>query len=185
MTILRTGRRICAGASPPRQPGPLLARDRPARAFLACIEGILASRRPTAAVIDADLQHDETLLPPCWRPAGGDTPTSWSAAAISTAARRPAVDAAGAHQPLPRMRWCGCLLGIDFTDPMSGHFMIRRDVFEPLAPAISSQGFKILLDILATGRGRLRIVELPSRFASANTARASSTARSHSILPRW
>ena len=30
--------------------------------------------------------------------------------------------------------------------------------------ALSSQGFKILLDILATGRGRLRTVELPSTF---------------------
>ena len=29
----------------------------------ACIEGILASSAPFAAVIDADLQHDETQLP--------------------------------------------------------------------------------------------------------------------------
>src|SRR5438445_12074114 len=29
----------------------------------ACIEGILASSAPYAAVIDADLQHDETQLP--------------------------------------------------------------------------------------------------------------------------
>src|SRR6187397_3742051 len=29
----------------------------------ACIEGILASSAPCAAVIDADLQHDETQLP--------------------------------------------------------------------------------------------------------------------------
>jgi dolichol-phosphate mannosyltransferase len=53
------------------------------------------------------------------------------------------------------------LLGIELTDPMSGHFMIRRDAFESVAPAISSQGFKILLDILATACGRLRVVELP------------------------
>ena len=56
------------------------------------------------------------------------------------------------------------LLGIDLTDPMSGHFMMRRDAFEPLAPSISSQGFKILLDILATRPGSLRVVELPSSF---------------------
>ena len=29
----------------------------------ACIEGMLASSAPYVAVIDADLQHDETLLP--------------------------------------------------------------------------------------------------------------------------
>jgi dolichol-phosphate mannosyltransferase len=45
---------------------------------------------------------------------------------------------------------------------MSGHFMIRRDAFEALAPALSSQGFKILLDVLATARGRLRMIELPT-----------------------
>jgi dolichol-phosphate mannosyltransferase len=56
------------------------------------------------------------------------------------------------------------LLGIELTDPMSGHFMIRRDAFERLAPELSSQGFKILLDILATARGGLRTVELPSTF---------------------
>jgi len=58
-------------------------------------------------------------------------------------------------------RWSNALvrrvLGIDLTDPMSGYFMIRRDAFETLAPAISSQGFKILLDILATDRCRLEI----------------------------
>ena len=31
----------------------------------ACIEGMLASSAPYLAVIDADLQHDETLLPRC------------------------------------------------------------------------------------------------------------------------
>ena len=35
----------------------------------ACIEGILASSAPYAAVIDADLQHDETQLPKMLAPA--------------------------------------------------------------------------------------------------------------------
>jgi len=55
-------------------------------------------------------------------------------------------------------------LGVALTDPMSGFFMIRRDVFEKIAPSISTQGFKILLDILATAGGRLRAVELASTF---------------------
>ena len=73
------------------------------------------------------------------------------------------VEAALPRQPL--VEYAGAvLLGIDLTDPMSGHFMIRRDMFETLAPSLSSQGFKILLDIMATGRGSLRTVELPSTF---------------------
>ena len=47
---------------------------------------------------------------------------------------------------------------------MSGFFMMRRDRFEALAPQLSSQGFKILLDIVATARGSLRIAELPFVF---------------------
>jgi dolichol-phosphate mannosyltransferase len=47
---------------------------------------------------------------------------------------------------------------------MSGFFMLRRTAVEELAPALSSQGFKILLDIVATARGSLRIVELPYVF---------------------
>jgi dolichol-phosphate mannosyltransferase len=56
------------------------------------------------------------------------------------------------------------LLGIKLADPMSGFFMIRREAFETLAPRLSSQGFKILLDLLATDGGRLRTMELPMTF---------------------
>ena len=44
--------------------------------------------------------------------------------------------------------------------------MIRRDRFEQLAPQLSTQGFKILLDIVATGRGDLRVKEIPYTFGS-------------------
>ena len=49
---------------------------------------------------------------------------------------------------------------------MSGFFMIRRDRFEQLAPQLSTQGFKILLDIIATAQGKLRAVEVPYTFGS-------------------
>jgi dolichol-phosphate mannosyltransferase len=44
--------------------------------------------------------------------------------------------------------------------------MIRRDRFEQLAPQLSTQGFKILLDVVATARGELRIREVPYTFGS-------------------
>jgi dolichol-phosphate mannosyltransferase len=49
---------------------------------------------------------------------------------------------------------------------MSGFFMIRRDRFEAMAPQLSTQGFKILLDVVATGRGDLRITEIPYTFGA-------------------
>ena len=130
----------------------------------ACLEGMLSSQARYIAVMDADLQHDETLLIDMLdRLRAGDV----DLAVASRYLRGGSVPGLSPRRAL-LSRWSNALarriLGIDLSDPMSGYFMIRRDVFEPLAPAISSQGFKILLDILATGGGRLRTVELPTTF---------------------
>ncbi len=58
------------------------------------------------------------------------------------------------------------VLKVEIADPMSGFFMIRRDRFEQLAPQLSTQGFKILLDIVATAQGKLRTIEIPYTFGS-------------------
>jgi dolichol-phosphate mannosyltransferase len=130
----------------------------------ACLEGMLASQARYLAVMDADLQHDEALLAEmleCLRAGRADV--------VVASRYLDGGSADGLSKQRSRVsRWSNALvrflLGIDLTDPMSGHFMIRRDAFESVAPAISSQGFKILLDILATARGRLRTLELPSAF---------------------
>jgi dolichol-phosphate mannosyltransferase len=130
----------------------------------ACLEGMLGSQARYLAVMDADLQHDEGLLAAmlerlragnCDLVVASRYLGGGSAAGLS---KQRARASRFANMLVHR------LLGIALTDPMSGHFMIRRDAFEPLAPAISSQGFKILLDILATKPGSLRVVELPSSF---------------------
>jgi dolichol-phosphate mannosyltransferase len=130
----------------------------------ACLEGMLASQARYVAVMDADLQHDEGLLVPmleALRAGRADVAVAsrylygGSAAGLSKQRSR----VSRGSNTLVRL-----LLGIDLTDPMSGHFMIRRDALEAIAPALSTQGFKILLDILATARGSLRTIELPSTF---------------------
>lgn len=132
----------------------------------ACIEGILASSAPFVAVMDADLQHDETRLPTMLAlledgraelavgsryVSGGDTgsfgSTRLGGSRVATLLAR-------------------ALLHIEVADPMSGFFMIRRDRFEELAPSLSVQGFKILLDIVATAGGRLRVAEVPYSFGA-------------------
>jgi dolichol-phosphate mannosyltransferase len=47
---------------------------------------------------------------------------------------------------------------------MSGFFMLRREVVEGALRRLSGQGFKILLDILASSPRSLRIRELPYNF---------------------
>jgi len=129
----------------------------------ACLEGMLASQARYVAVLDADLQHDEALLPAmlqCLRDGKAD---------LVVASRRieEGSDAglSGARSRISRIASALAqrLLRVELTDPMSGFFMLRRAVVEEIAPLLSSQGFKILLDIVATG-GKLRIVELPYVF---------------------
>jgi dolichol-phosphate mannosyltransferase len=56
------------------------------------------------------------------------------------------------------------VLKVRVSDPMSGFFMLRRDYFERVAHDLSGKGFKILLDLLASGRREARVLELPYRM---------------------
>src|ERR1700692_4541031 len=123
----------------------------------ACIEGILASSAPYAAVIDADLQHDEAQLPKML-----GLLQSGEAEIVVGSADSFNKQRAGASQLATEV--AKRVLGVEVQDPMSGFFMIRRDRFEQLAPQLSVQGFKILLDVIATAHGELRTVEVPYTF---------------------
>jgi dolichol-phosphate mannosyltransferase len=130
----------------------------------ACIEGMLASGAPYLAVMDADLQHDETLLPRMLddlrkheldlvigsRYAAGGSLGEWAAdrariSKLATALSRLVVQA-------------------NLKDPMSGFFMLRREVLMEAMPRLSGIGFKILLDILASAPRPLRFAERPYTF---------------------
>jgi dolichol-phosphate mannosyltransferase len=130
----------------------------------ACLEGMLASQARYVAVMDGDMQHDETLLALMLeRMRGADIDLVAASRYLSGGS------SAGLNENRARIsRWSTALarrvLGQELTDPLSGFFMMRRDTVERLAPSLSSQGFKILLDIVATARGALRVVEIPGVF---------------------
>jgi dolichol-phosphate mannosyltransferase len=130
----------------------------------ALLEGMLASQARYVASLDADLQHDETLLVAMLeRLRQGDVD-------LVVASRYVEGGSAAGFAPhrARASRWSSVVarrvLGVTLSDPMSGFFMLRRSVVEELAPSLSSQGFKLLLDIVATARGRLRSAELPYVF---------------------
>ncbi|MHB1103406.1 MAG: glycosyltransferase [Devosia sp.] len=137
----------------------------------ACIEGISASAAPFFAVIDADLQHDETILPRMYRQAlDGDDIVVGTRYAGSGSAGEGLSSAREAGSRLAT-RLSSLLTGITLSDPMSGFFLMRRQVFDEVAPTLSKDGFKILLDIIVTAtrfRDRadatLHIGEVPYRF---------------------
>ena len=132
----------------------------------ACIEGILASSGPYAAVIDADLQHDETQLPKmvALLQSGEAELVVGSRYVEGGSADSFNKQRAGASQLATEV--ARRALKVEVADPMSGFFMIRRDRFEELAPQLSTQGFKILLDVIATAQGKLRTIEIPYTFGS-------------------
>jgi dolichol-phosphate mannosyltransferase len=130
----------------------------------ACLEGILASQATFVAVMDGDLQHDESLLVQMLRlmradPAGLVVATRYgeggSAAALSSERAR------GSRFATTLARR---LLKLELSDPMSGFFMLRRELVEEIAPKLSTQGFKILLDIVVTAGDRVKVAEIPYTF---------------------
>ena len=132
----------------------------------ACIEGILASSAPCAAVIDADLQHDETQLPKMLALLQGGAADLVVGSRYVEGGSADSFNKQRAGASALATEVAKRVLRVKIADPMSGFFMIRRDRFEQLAPQLSTQGFKILLDIVATARGNLRIVEIPYSFGS-------------------
>ena len=131
----------------------------------AVIEGALSSSADYVAVIDGDLQHDETLLPVMLRAlqAGGYD--------IAVGSRHvEGGDSAGLRSPFRHVLSDGgiwlaqAFLPVRLTDPMSGFFMLPRPLFENLARRLNGQGFKILLDLVLSSPSPLRVLEVPARF---------------------
>jgi dolichol-phosphate mannosyltransferase len=130
----------------------------------ACIEGMLSSAAPYVAVIDADLQHDEKVLPAMLaRLTRGEADL---VAATRYVEGGSAASFSGGRGAISRLatRLTQRLVGTPLSDPMSGFFMMRRERFDEIAPRLSPAGFKILLDIAATAGGKLRIAEQPYSF---------------------
>ena len=131
----------------------------------ACVEGVLSSAAPYFAVMDGDLQHDDTKLPEMFRRlkdehldivvgsrylAGGDS------SGLSSNYRQWASDTGG--------RVARLILKADLTDPMSGFFVMTRAAFDETVRSLSQQGFKILLDLFASAPRPLSFAEVACGF---------------------
>jgi dolichol-phosphate mannosyltransferase len=58
---------------------------------------------------------------------------------------------------------------------MSGFFIIRREIVSRLAPRVSPNGFKILVDVIPSAGGGLNIVEVPYRVRKRNAGESKLT----------
>jgi dolichol-phosphate mannosyltransferase len=130
----------------------------------ACIEGMLASAARYLAVMDGDLQHDETLLPRMLERIKAEH-------LDVVVASRHVGDGSLGNFAASRVRISDfatrlsrIVVKADLSDPMSGFFMIARPAFTEAVRQLSGQGFKILLDLFASTPRPFAFAELPLQF---------------------
>jgi dolichol-phosphate mannosyltransferase len=132
----------------------------------ACVEGMLASAAPYLAVIDADLQHDLRILPLMLHTLKRDQ--------LEIVVGSRYVDGGGTGDWMRsrvRMsdlatRICDKLLRTSLKDPMSGYFVLSRDLLERTVRRLTGRGFKILLDIFLSAGRSVRFAEIPYTMRS-------------------
>jgi dolichol-phosphate mannosyltransferase len=130
----------------------------------ACVEGMLASTAPYLAVMDADLQHDETLLPRMLGILRATEADVVIGSRYLQGTEVPGWDPRRQGMSRLATRLARLVLRVDVSDPMSGFFMLRRQAFEEAVYGLSGIGFKLLLDLLSASPAPLRVRELPYRF---------------------
>jgi dolichol-phosphate mannosyltransferase len=128
----------------------------------AVMAGFEASLGKYLAVMDADLQHDENALPAFLE-------ALEKGADIIVGSR---IVAGGGIEDWSIIRQfmsfvasmlAKIVLPQVISDPMSGFFALRREIYEELAGDINPRGFKILLEFVARAR-HLRIAEVSYVF---------------------
>jgi dolichol-phosphate mannosyltransferase len=132
----------------------------------AVVEGALASTTPIVAVIDADLQHDEKVLPDLYRAIADEG----NELAIGTRYAGNGSTGEWAEDRLKISRFATALaspiMKTKMSDPMSGFFAVRRDILLEAAPRLSSVGYKILLDLAASYPRPLKLAEVGYTFGT-------------------
>ncbi len=129
------------------------------------LDAMTVARGDTLAVIDADLQHDTSILPEMVRLVTDDT------ADVVVGSRSTSGGGYGDWSAGRRLvSWVATLIArlllrVPVSDPMSGYFVVSRRAYEHTASGINPQGFKILLEFI--GRDRtLRVQEVGYEFSN-------------------
>lgn len=135
----------------------------------AVVEGAMSASGDIICVMDADMQHDESILPRMLDILQttdtdlvvGSRHVEGGSMGDFTATRRRMSNFA---------TWSSrSLIGAAISDPMSGFFMTRRAVFDAAIYDLSQQGYKILLDIITSSPRPLKIAEVPYVFRDRNS----------------
>lgn len=124
----------------------------------------MATAAPIIAVMDCDHQHDERILRQMYDVVRSGRSDIVVGSRYVEGGSFGNCDQTRAAMSQLATRIAGWITGLTLHDPMSGFFVMRREAFLEALPKLSSIGFKILMDIIASSRQRLRVVELPYTF---------------------
>jgi dolichol-phosphate mannosyltransferase len=139
------------------------------------VDGFTQARGDTVACIDADLQHDASLLPAMLREIekGAD---------LVVGTRYMPGGGTGGWSRFRRFsswtatKMAKILLHAQLRDPMSGFFMLRREDFLRVRKHLNRQGFKILLEIATHMRPR-DLREVPYTFRARTRGKSKLSSR--------
>lgn len=129
------------------------------------LDGMSVARGDVLAVIDADLQHDPSILPEMVERVRDDR------ADVVVGSRSTAGGGYGDWTASRRfVSWVATLIArlllrVPVSDPMSGYFVVSRRAYEDTAPQINPRGFKILLEFVGRNRA-LRVDEVGYEFSN-------------------
>jgi glycosyltransferase involved in cell wall biosynthesis len=122
----------------------------------ACIEGVLASASPYVAVMDADLQHDERLLPNMYKALEGGNIDLVVGSRYISGGGTDNWQLGRARLSRFGTRLARLVCKADVADPLSGFFMCRREVFEQALRRMSGQA-RFLLRSVQRQHGRSKL----------------------------
>ncbi len=128
----------------------------------AVIKGFDLSQGAIIGVMDADLSHDEKILPQLIQKIR-------DGAVLAIGSRRIKGGGATSWPWYRRMTSSGAtwiaklLLDLPLSDPMSGYFVLQRSLYESCRDRLEPQGYKILLEIYCKSRPD-KIAEVPFVF---------------------
>jgi dolichol-phosphate mannosyltransferase len=142
----------------------------------AAIEGMMASSAPYLAVIDGDMQHDESILPAMLsklkadhldlvigtRNTAGGSMGSFSSSRVRLSNLGRRLSALVSHA--------------DISDPMAGYFVVSRAYLNEVVRSLSGIGFKVLLDLLASSSRPVRFAEVGYTFRTRSFGESKLTA---------
>jgi dolichol-phosphate mannosyltransferase len=141
-------------------PVTLICRERKDGLASAVIEGARAAQGAIVVVMDADLSHPPEMLPELIRPITAGTHDMVIGSRYTQGGSTP--DWPWSRKVASRLATIPARILTDVQDPLAGFFAVGKSHLADLDKSVS--GFKIGLEVLVSGEGKLRVAEVPIIF---------------------